>query len=128
MCGDDLVADVCVRIAARDGVGAATASAWRLVKEGKQLDPALPCGLRPGDTVHVLARLGGGARILRRRGMVHADPTSLPAAPSVCFYQGEAHGGAPRAAAGRNTPGPRALPGSRMLERPPEEPRSGRTR
>jgi thymidylate kinase len=38
--------------------------------------------------------LGGGARTLRRREVVHADPASLPEAPSICFYQGEAHGDA----------------------------------
>ena len=63
------------------------------VRAGKQLEPAAACALVKDETVHVIDGLGGGAPILRRREVAPASGAALPAAPSVAFYQGGAHGG-----------------------------------
>ena len=69
------------------------ASHFRLVKEGKTLEPNESGLLQAGDTVHVLARLRGGAPALRSRRTAPACGASLPEAPIVSFFQGKAHGG-----------------------------------
>ena len=64
-----------------------------LIREGKVLKREEACGLSSGDTVHVVARLAGGAPVLRNRRTGRASGSELPPAPVVSFYQGERHGG-----------------------------------
>ena len=65
----------------------------RLIAGGKQLEPAVACGLAKGETVHVVGRIEGGAPTLRSRHVQPASGAALPNAPSVTFYQGDRHGG-----------------------------------
>ena len=89
----DSARSVLYKIAAKLGVGKEAAARLRLVRAGKQLEPAAACALVKDETVHVIDGLGGGAPTLRPREVAPASGAALPAAPSVAFYQGGAHGG-----------------------------------
>ena len=58
--GGDLASDVLCRIAAKLGLSEAAAGHLWLVRSGRPLAPAAPCGLAAGDTVHVVGGLKGG--------------------------------------------------------------------